>query len=92
MLNKKFASVLNYLKIKDRAHKKNPRMHSRQQTKKAVLTTATYFKVAETKFHYSVFNLRICSCYRTVPKCNMGNIFRVSHIPQLISRAFRPVK
>ena len=48
--------VLNYLKIFKVVHKNNPRTHSPQQNKKAMLTTAVYIhislyshKVAETK-------------------------------------------
>ena len=47
MLNKKFVHVLNY--IHKAAHKNNPRTQSPQQNIKAVLTTAAYFNVAETK-------------------------------------------
>ena len=46
MSNKKFFSVLNYLKLFKAVHKKNSRTHSPQQNKKAVLSTAAYFKVS----------------------------------------------
>ena len=49
MLNKKFVCVLNYFKINKVnkvAPKNNPRTHSLQQNKKAVLTTAACFKVS----------------------------------------------
>ena len=54
MWNKKFAYVLNYLKIVKAMSRNNPRTHSPQKNKKTVLTTAAQFqslysrKVAET--------------------------------------------
>ena len=45
MWNKKFAYVLNYLKVFKAVPKNNLRTHSPQQNKKAVLTIAAYFKV-----------------------------------------------
>ena len=45
MWNKKFVYVLDYLKIFKAVPKNNPRTHSPQQNKNAVLTTAAYFKV-----------------------------------------------
>ena len=39
-----FAS--NYFKINKAAHKNNPRTHSSQQNKRAVLKAAGYFKVS----------------------------------------------
>ena len=44
MRKKKFDYVLNYLKTFKALHKNNPRTHSPQQNKKAVLTVAAYFK------------------------------------------------
>ena len=44
MLNKKFFYVLSCFKINKTAYKNNPRTHSPQQNKKALLTTASYFK------------------------------------------------
>ena len=38
-------TVLNHLKIFKAVYKNNPRMHSPQQPKKAMLTTAAHFKV-----------------------------------------------
>ena len=54
MWNKKFVYVLNYLKIFKAVPKNNPRTHSPKQNKKAVLTTAAYFKVSKSLgcFHY----------------------------------------
>ena len=46
MWNKKFTYVLNYSKIFKAVPKNNPRTHLPQQSKKAVLTTAAYFKVS----------------------------------------------
>ena len=46
MWKKKFVYVLNYLKTFKAVHKNNPRTHSPQQNKKAVLTIAAYFKVS----------------------------------------------
>ena len=46
MWNKKFVYIVNYLKIFKTVHKNNPQMHSAQQNKKAVLTTAAYFKLS----------------------------------------------
>ena len=46
MWNKKFVYVLNYLKNFKAVHKNNPRMHSPQQNKTIVLTTAAYFKIS----------------------------------------------
>ena len=40
MWKKKFVYILNYLKTFKVVHKNNPRTHSPQQNKKAVLTTA----------------------------------------------------
>ena len=37
---------LNYLKVFKAVHKNNPRTHSPQQNKKAVLTAAAYFKIS----------------------------------------------
>ena len=45
MWKKKFFYVLNYLKTFKAVSKNNPRVHSLQQNKKAVLKTAAYFKV-----------------------------------------------
>ena len=44
MRKKKFDYVLNYLKTFKALHKNNPRTHSPQQNKKAVLTVAAYLK------------------------------------------------
>ena len=44
MLNKKFVDVLNYFEINKPAHISNPRVHSPKQNKRAMLTTAAYFK------------------------------------------------
>ena len=44
MGNRKFVYVLNYSKAFKAMHKNNPRRHLLQQNKKAVLTTAAYFK------------------------------------------------
>ena len=46
MLNKKFVYVLDYFEINIAAHKNISQTHSPQQNKKAVLTTAAYFKVS----------------------------------------------
>ena len=46
MWKKKFVYVLNYSKTFKAVHKNNPRRHSPQQNKKAVLKTATCFKVS----------------------------------------------
>ena len=46
MWKKKFVYVLNYAKTFNAVHKNNPRTHSPQQNKKAVLTTAAYLKVS----------------------------------------------
>ena len=46
MWKEKFVYVLNYLKTFKAVHKNIPRTHSFQQNKKAVLTTAAYFKVS----------------------------------------------
>ena len=46
MWKKKFVCVLNYLETFKAVHKNHPRTHSLQQNKKAVLTTAAYFKVS----------------------------------------------
>ena len=51
MLSQNFVYVLNYFTIHyftiyKAAHKNNPRAHSPQQNKKAVLTTAAFFKVS----------------------------------------------
>ena len=43
MWKEKFVYALNYLKTLKTVHKSNPRTHSPQQNKKAVLTTATHF-------------------------------------------------
>ena len=45
MSKEKFVYVLNYQKTFNAVHKNNPRTHLPQQNKKAVLTTAAYFKV-----------------------------------------------
>ena len=45
MWNKKFAYVLNCLKNFKAVPQDNPRTHSLQQNKKAVLTAAAYFKL-----------------------------------------------
>ena len=45
MWNKKFAYVLNYLKIFKAVHKNYPQTHSPQQNK-ILVTTAAYFKVS----------------------------------------------
>ena len=44
MWNKKFCFKL--FEIFQAVHKSNPRMHSLKQSKKAMLTTAVYFKVS----------------------------------------------
>ena len=46
MWKEKFVYVLDYLKTFKAVHKNNPLTHSSQQNKKAVLTTAAYFKVS----------------------------------------------
>ena len=46
MLNKKFVFVSDYFIIQKAAHKNNPRTHSPQQNKKAILKTAAYFKIS----------------------------------------------
>ena len=46
MSKKKFVYVLNYLKTFKAVPKNNPRTHSSQQNKKAVLTAAAHFKVS----------------------------------------------
>ena len=46
MWKKKFVYVLSYLRAFEAVHKSKPRTHSPQQNKKAVLTTASYFKVS----------------------------------------------
>ena len=48
MWKKKFVYVLNYLKTFKAVRKNNPRTHSPQHIKKAMLMTATYFKVSTT--------------------------------------------
>ena len=45
MWKKKFFHILNYLKTFKAVNKNNPRVHSLQEHKNAVLTTAAYFKV-----------------------------------------------
>ena len=49
MWKKKFVFILNYIKTFKTVHKNNPRMHSPQQNKKAVLTKAAYLKVSSRK-------------------------------------------
>ena len=46
MWEKKFVYILNYLKTFKIVQKNNPRTYSLQQNKKAVLTTAAYYKVS----------------------------------------------
>ena len=46
MRKKEFVYVLNYLKSFKAVRKNNPRTHSLQQNKKAVLMAAAYFKVS----------------------------------------------
>ena len=46
MWSKKLVYVLSYLKSFKAVHKINPRTQSPQLNKKAVLTTAAYFKVS----------------------------------------------
>ena len=45
-VKEKVINVLNYLKTFKAVQKDNSRTHSLQQNKKAVLTTAAYFKVS----------------------------------------------
>ena len=46
MLNKKFVYVLDYFQFNIAVNKNNPWTNSLQLNKKAVLKTATYFKVS----------------------------------------------
>ena len=46
MWYKKIVYILNYLNIVKALHKNNPRAHSPQQNKQAVLTTAAYLKMS----------------------------------------------
>ena len=46
MCNKKVPHVMNYLKTSKAVHKNNPQTYSPKQNKKAILTTAAYFKVS----------------------------------------------
>ena len=65
---KKFVYVLNYLKIFKAVAKSNPRRHSSQQNKKAVMTTAQslyFLKVAETI---------IMLCLPSIPKKGVSGI------------------
>ena len=43
-----FVYVLNYLNIFNAVPQNSPRMHSPQQNKKAVLTSAAYFSIVST--------------------------------------------
>ena len=63
MWNKKFVYVLDYLKIFTAMPKNNPRTHSPQQNKNAVLTTAAYFRVRKVS-EVSIFVYQK-GCFRT---------------------------
>ena len=46
MYNKKVPHVMNYLRTSKAVDKNNPQTYSPKQNKKAILTTAAYFKVS----------------------------------------------
>ena len=65
MWSKKLVYVLSYLKSFKAVHKINPRTQSPQLNKKAVLTTAAYFKVST---HVLLQGQKLYFFYLRLPK------------------------